>query len=99
MVKVLIYIKMLLIFSTSVLIRHLWQLKAVVFLHWCLIRAVLLGGKFPYDLYFPARVKEWDNIWMNARSRSSPFSRLRCFDGALTFCPLAFPLMTFDPMT
>ncbi len=24
------------------LIRHLWQLKTVVFLHWCLICAVLL---------------------------------------------------------
>ncbi len=24
------------------LIRHLWQLKTVVLLHWCLIRAVLL---------------------------------------------------------
>jgi len=24
-----------------VLIRHMWQLKTVVFLHWCLIRAVL----------------------------------------------------------
>jgi hypothetical protein len=23
------------------LIRHLWQLKTVVFLHWCLIRAAL----------------------------------------------------------
>ncbi len=32
---------MLLIFSTTVFIRHLWQLKKVVFLHWCLIRAVL----------------------------------------------------------
>ncbi len=30
---------MLLIFSTIVLIRHLWQFKTVVFLHWCLIRA------------------------------------------------------------
>jgi hypothetical protein len=29
-------------FSTLVLIEHLWQLKTVVFLHWCLIRAVLL---------------------------------------------------------
>jgi hypothetical protein len=29
-------------FLTTVLIRHLWQLKTVVFLHWCLIRAVLL---------------------------------------------------------
>ncbi len=30
-------------FLTPVLIRHLWQLKTVVFLHWCLLRAVLLG--------------------------------------------------------
>ncbi len=28
-------------FSTLVLIRHLWRLKTVVFLHWCLIHAVL----------------------------------------------------------
>jgi len=33
---------MLFIFSTPVLIRHLLELKTVVFLHWCLIRAVLL---------------------------------------------------------
>ncbi len=33
---------MLLIFTTPVLIRHLWQLKKVVILHWCLIHAVLL---------------------------------------------------------
>jgi hypothetical protein len=42
-VKVLIYIQMLVIFSTSVLIRHLWQLKTVVSLHWCPIHTVLLG--------------------------------------------------------
>jgi hypothetical protein len=29
--------------STPVLIKHLWQFKTVVFLHWCLIRSVLLG--------------------------------------------------------
>ncbi len=34
---------MLFIFSTPVLVRHLWQLKTVVFLHWCLIRADLLS--------------------------------------------------------
>jgi hypothetical protein len=28
--------------STTVLIRHLWQLKTVVFLHWCLIHAIIL---------------------------------------------------------
>jgi hypothetical protein len=33
---------MLFIFSTPVLIRQLWQLKTVIFLHWFLIRAVLL---------------------------------------------------------
>jgi hypothetical protein len=34
---------MLFIFSTPVLIRHLWQLKTVVFLHWCIICSVLLA--------------------------------------------------------
>jgi hypothetical protein len=29
-------------FSTPLLIRHLWQLKTVLFLHWCLTRAALL---------------------------------------------------------
>jgi hypothetical protein len=32
---------MLFIFSMPVLIRHLWQLKTVGFLHWCLIHALL----------------------------------------------------------
>ncbi len=32
------------IFTTPVLIRHLWQLKTVVFLHWCLICSVPLQG-------------------------------------------------------
>ena len=35
---------MFFIFSTPVLIRHVWQSKTVVFLHWCLIRTVLLAG-------------------------------------------------------
>jgi len=33
---------MLLLFSTPVLIGYLCQLKTVVFLHWCLIHALLL---------------------------------------------------------
>jgi len=41
-VNVLIYIEMLFIFSTPGLIRHLWQLKTVVYLHWCLIQVDLL---------------------------------------------------------
>ncbi len=31
------------LFLTPMLIRRLWQLKTVVFLHWCLIRAVLFS--------------------------------------------------------
>ncbi len=46
-VKVLIYILMLFIFSTSVFIRHLWQLKTVVFMHWCL----LCAGALVYKIY------------------------------------------------
>ncbi len=30
-------------YLTPVLNRHLWQLKIVVFLHWCIICAVLLA--------------------------------------------------------
>jgi hypothetical protein len=33
------------IFSTTLLIIHPWQLEAVVFLHWCLLRALLLLEK------------------------------------------------------
>ncbi len=33
---------MLFIFSTPVFIRHMWKLKTIVFLHWCLIHAFLL---------------------------------------------------------
>jgi hypothetical protein len=36
---------MLFNFSTQVLIKHLWQLKTVVYLHWCLISVVLLQLK------------------------------------------------------
>jgi hypothetical protein len=37
-------------FSTPVLIRHLWQPKTVVFLHRCLMRAVLLNGQIRLKL-------------------------------------------------
>ncbi len=40
---------MLFIYSTLALIRHLWQLKTVVFLYRCLMGVVLLdsgGGSF-----------------------------------------------------
>jgi hypothetical protein len=36
-------------FLTPVLIRYLWQDKTVVFLHWCLICAVLLA-EFQYKI-------------------------------------------------
>ncbi len=51
MVKVLIYIYTLFNLSTPVLIRHLWQLKTVVFLHWCVIHAVLLENCYATQWY------------------------------------------------
>ncbi len=36
------------IFSTPVLIRHLWQFKTVVFLHWCLMHALLFKNNNYY---------------------------------------------------
>jgi hypothetical protein len=42
---------MLFIFSTPVLIRHLWQLKAIVFLYRCAIDAVPF--LICYNRYYP----------------------------------------------
>ncbi len=52
---------MLFIFSTPVLIRHLWQLKTVVFQHWCLICAVLLRAN-ELDLSFQCRSVARTNV-------------------------------------
>jgi hypothetical protein len=38
-------------FLTPVLIRHLWQLKTVVFLHWCLMCAVQLITFIPWIIW------------------------------------------------
>jgi hypothetical protein len=35
---------MLFIFLAPMLIRHLWQFKTVVFLHWYILHAILLGS-------------------------------------------------------
>jgi hypothetical protein len=40
-----------------VLIRHLWQLKAVVFLYWCLICAILLTAGGASDVIIPSVVQ------------------------------------------
>jgi hypothetical protein len=42
---------MMLIFSKQVLIGHLWQLKTVVFMHWCLICAVLLSENAEWSYF------------------------------------------------
>ncbi len=49
------------IFSTAVLMRHLWQLKKIVFLHWCLICAVLLlvSWRLPIRLLKLRRFKKF----------------------------------------
>jgi hypothetical protein len=64
----------LFIFSTLVLIRHLWQLKAAVFLHWCLICNVLLSfGPLSIRPNVIASLK-WD--WTS--NMCDPFSRRGC---------------------
>ncbi len=61
--KVLIYVQMLFIFSTRVLIRHLWQLKTVVFVHWCLIHVVLLTT-LEASIMIVAKKQYYRNIMM-----------------------------------
>jgi hypothetical protein len=56
---------MLFIFSIPVLIRHLWELKTVVFLHWCLLRrAVLLfvEQKLMLGCCFKAHLHHGENL-------------------------------------
>jgi hypothetical protein len=50
---------MLFIFSTSVLIRHLWQLKTIVFLHECLIHIVQLQDAIAQVIYYK---KTYNNL-------------------------------------
>ncbi len=49
---------MLFTFLTPVLIRHLRQLKKVVFLHWCLIRTILLQYLFSGAIYNPLQLEK-----------------------------------------
>jgi hypothetical protein len=50
---------MLFIFSTPLLIRHLWQFKTVAFLDWCLICSVLLTISVFFK--FPLNYKNVEN--------------------------------------
>ncbi len=59
---------MLFIFSTPVLIRHLWQLKTAAFLHRCLIHPVLLN-KHHYNATVRAHWSYlWDRCWSSWRT-------------------------------
>jgi hypothetical protein len=67
---------MLIIFLTPVLIRHLWQLKTVVFLHRCLICAVLLTSSSDvWPTYF---LTKWHSIPNSKLQLSTSFSSLNC---------------------
>ncbi len=44
---------MLFIFSTPVLIRHLWQLETVVLVHWCLKCVILLLNSKIWLIFIP----------------------------------------------
>ncbi len=66
MVKVLINISMMFIFSTPGLIKHLWLLKTFVSLHWCLICAFLLLG---LDFWlFLNGLSFWDSVNVSVKT-------------------------------
>ncbi len=58
------------IYSTIVLIRYLWQLKTFVFMHWCIISAVLLKQSGILCSKRPYSQSEWysppilNKFWM-----------------------------------
>jgi hypothetical protein len=56
---------MFFIFSTPVLIKHLWQLKTIVFLHLCLVFAALLVVS---DFRSPRRKKITKQDFLNKHS-------------------------------
>ncbi len=55
---------MLFIFSTKLLIIHLWQPKIVVFLHWCLISTLLLENTIIYS-YIKTSGGQSSNLSLN----------------------------------
>ncbi len=58
-------------FSTPVLIRHLWQLNIVVFLHWCLIDTVLLLGLcWPQEKKFKPKSSKY--LWLKVEFKKCP---------------------------
>ncbi len=92
---------MLFIFSTAVLIRHLWQLESVVFLHRCLRHAVLFIALSlfvsPYTcclfIYVSVYVFMCDYVYLCITN--CQFAGL-CFYGCLCVC---FSLYPFDHLS
>ncbi len=54
---------MLFIFSVPVLIRYLWHLKTVVFLHWCLKCALLLADTGLSSCKLTMDLIDLDHVW------------------------------------
>jgi hypothetical protein len=48
-------------FSTSMSIRYPWQLRTIVFMHWCLKHAVLLGVAL-YLKFVNGSFVNWENV-------------------------------------
>ncbi len=60
---------MLFIFSMPALLRHLWRLKTVVFLHWCLIRAFRFGKHAAGRVYNNNCINFPQNLLYNVLTR------------------------------
>jgi hypothetical protein len=91
-VEILIHVKMLFIFSTPVLIRHLWQLNTVVFLHRFRICVLFQIGQMDLELcayfFWPAlavRVLNKDpTIWLD-ETRQPQISLIVCLTNSLFY--------------
>jgi hypothetical protein len=77
---------MLFIFSTPVLIRCMWQLKTVVFLHWCLMHAVLLHQQVT-DRSEVGRSPDTERVWSSPEAERPGVNVITFFTSPLTKTP------------
>jgi hypothetical protein len=88
------------LYLNFVLIRHLWQLKTIVFLHWHLIRAFLLN-----DSFFQAEKKglvmvNFFSYFLTCTNHSTINDVIgKKKIGAITFGQMTIDVMTLDIMT
>ncbi len=88
-----LYLNVVHFFSTPVLIRHLWQLKADVFMHWHLTCSVLLKTKMKDNLKLSVKTQELFHLHCSAQClKTFSFRNLRILEVSESVCrQQAFP--------